>query len=216
MDQVIGIGAGGHAKVVIEIIRLSERYEIVGLLDKNVDKVGKEFAGITVLGDDSMLPALYERGMRYCFIGVGSLNDRTLRPKLYDQAINCGFEMIAAVHPSASVSSFAKLGFGPAIMAMAVVNPGSIIGNNVIINSAAVVDHDCVIGSHVHVASNACLSGDVIVGDGSFIGAGSVVRQGISIGSNAVVAAGAVVVEDVPDAVTVMGVPARIYREKNS
>lgn len=216
MDQVIGIGAGGHAKVVIEIIRLCKRYEIVGLVDKNVDKIGKEVASVKVLGDDSLLPELLQKGIRKCFMGIGSVTDSTLRARLYDQVIDQGFEMITAIHPSSSVSSHAQLGFGPTIMAMAVVNPGSKIGNNVIINTAAVIEHDCLIGDHVHIASNACLSGGVSVGERTFIGAGAVVRQGISIAANSIVGAGAVVVEDVPAGVTVLGVPAKIYKERNS
>jgi UDP-perosamine 4-acetyltransferase len=214
MDQVIGLGAGGHSKVVIEIIQLANEYEIVGLLDPDNEKAGTEVLGIRVLGDDSLLPAVFAQGVRRAFISLGSLGDTSLRRTLYEKVCANGFEVISAYHPRAVVSRFAQVGTGATIMASAVVNPGTAIGNNVIINTGAIVDHDCLIGNHVHVASGACLSGGVRVGNGSHIGAGAIVRQCISIGQNSIVGAGSVVVKDVPENVTVIGVPAQIYKGK--
>ena len=211
MQQAIGIGAGGHAKVVIEIIKLANEYQIAGLLDSDEAKVGQEIEGARVLGDDSLMLKLYEQGIRHAFMSIGSLGDSNLRRALFEKARGIGFEMVSAIHPLAVVSQSAHLEPGPTIMALAIVNPGSQIGTNVIINTGAIVDHDCVIGNHVHVASGACLSGGVSVGDGAHIGVGAVVREGISIGRSSIVGAGAVVVRDVPDNVTVIGVPARIY-----
>jgi sugar O-acyltransferase (sialic acid O-acetyltransferase NeuD family) len=214
MAEAIGIGAGGHAKVVVEIIHLVGKYQIAGLLDSDERKLGSLVCGVKVLGDDSLLPQLFSKGMRHAFMSLGSLGSGQLRKELYEHARTLGFEMISAVHPQAVVSRFARLGIGSTIMASAIINPGTMIGENVIINSGAIVDHDCVIGDHVHVASGACLSGGVIVGGGSHIGAGAVVRQGISIGENSIVGAGAVVVRNVPDNVTVVGVPARIHERQ--
>ena len=214
MAEAIGIGAGGHAKVVVEIIQLVGQYQIAGLLDSDEKKLGSLVCGVKVLGDDSLLPQLFSKGMRHAFMSLGGLGSSSLRQELYEHARALGFEMISAVHPQAVVSRFARLGIGSTIMAAAVINPGTMIGENVIINSGAIVDHDCVIGDHVHVASGACLSGGVMVGGGSHIGAGAVVRQGISIGENSTVGAGAVVVRNVPDNVTVVGVPARIHERQ--
>ena len=210
MEEAIGVGAGGHAKVIIDILELVNEYLIAGLLDRDHDKIGSKIGGIRVIGDDSLLPSLYDRGVRNAFIGLGSLGNSSARQALYEKVLGFGFSVIAAVHPRAVVSRSAQLGLGPTVMAMAVVNPGTVVGHNVIINTGALIDHDCVIGDHVHVATGACLSGGVHVANGTHIGAGAVVRQGISIGQNSIVGAGSVVVKDVPDNVTVIGVPAQI------
>ena len=81
-----------------------------------------------------------------------------------------------------------------------------------IINSGAIVEHDCVIESHAHIATGAQLASTVYVGEGSHIGIGASVRQCISIGQYAIIGAGAVVIDNVPDNVVVVGVPARILR----
>ena len=212
MVQVIGLGAGGHAKVVIEILKLNNEFSVVGLLDERGDKAGVEVAGIPILGNDSMLPELLARGIHHAFIGVGTVGQGNRRPQLFQTLHAFGFNLVSAVHPSAIISASAQIGAGPTIMAGVVINAGARIGDNVIVNTGAIVDHDCVIGDHSHIATGACLSGMVRVGEGTHIGAGAVVRQEISIGKNSVVGAGAVVVDDVPDNVVVVGVPAKVYK----
>lgn len=58
MIHVIGLGAGGHAKVVIEILRLMGNCECVGLLDPKRALWGTKVLNVPVLGDDSLLPEL--------------------------------------------------------------------------------------------------------------------------------------------------------------
>src|SRR5882724_1809526 len=213
MTEVIGVGAGGHARVVIEILQLQGQHVVVGLLDARKDKVGSEVVGVRVLGDDALLPELHDRGIHHAFIGLGTVGIKSQRRQLCEKVSSLGFQIVSAVHPSAYISRSAEIGEGATVMAAAVINTSCRIGDNVIVNTGAIIEHDCVIGSHVHVATGACLSGTVSVGTGTHIGTGAVVRQGISIGENSVVAAGAVVVHDVPDNVVVMGVPAKIYKK---
>jgi sugar O-acyltransferase (sialic acid O-acetyltransferase NeuD family) len=211
---VVGIGAGGHAKVVIEILRLRGEYEVVELLDIKRELWGSTVADVAVTGDDSLLPALTARGIRHVFIGVGTVGDTAPRKRLYSLACSQGCTVIDAIHPAALVSSTARYGRGVTIMGGAVVNSCACLGNNVIVNTGAIIEHDCWIGDHVHVATGARMSSTVHVGEGSHIGVGATIRQCIRIGSNSIVGAGAVVVSDVPDGVVVVGVPARILRTK--
>lgn len=210
MIRVVGFGAGGHAKVVIEILRSMQEYEIVGLLEPRQESWGTKVLGVEVLGDDSMMGELKARGIDHAFIGVGTVGDAQPRRQLYEKVSGLGFRIVPAIHAAAIVSSSAKIGDGPTIMAGAIVNADAVIGNNVIVNTGAIVEHDCVIGDHAHIATGARLAGGVQVGPGAHIGAGAVVRQEIRIGEGAIVGAGAVVVRDVPDGTTVIGVPARI------
>jgi len=205
---VVGIGAGGHAKVVIDMLQLSGGYEIVGLLDPNQALWGTKMLGVPVLGDDSLLPGLYAKGIREAFVGLGTVGDARPRIRLYERARGCGFRIVPAVHPHAVIAPSVQIGDGPTIMAGAVINPDARLGDNVIVNSGAIVEHDCVIGDHVHIATGATLAGAVTVGARAHIGAGASVRQGIAIGAGAVIGAGGVVVRDVPAGTTVVGVPA--------
>ena len=211
LTPVLGIGAGGHARVVIEILRLSGGYEIIGLLDQKEELWGTSVSGIKVLGNDNMLGEIHAGGVRCAFIGVGVVQRTTHRQRIHEQVRRNGFVLARAVHPKAVVSVDAEIGEGPTIMAGAIVNVAARIGENVIINSGAIIEHDCVIADHVHVATGAHLSGGVIVHTGALIGIGAVIKQGITVGRDAVVGAGAVVIKDVADGATVVGVPAKIF-----
>jgi sugar O-acyltransferase (sialic acid O-acetyltransferase NeuD family) len=211
--RVVGLGAGGHAKVVIEILRLLGGYELVGLLDAKPEMWGTKLSAVPVLGDDALLAELYQQGTRCAFIGVGTVGDASVRKRLYEEAHRLRFEVARAVHPQAIVSSSAKIGDGPTVMAGAVINAAASIGDNVIVNTGAIVEHDCIIGSHAHVATGARLGGGVSVGEGAHIGIGASIRQRVNISRNAIVGAGAVVVKDVPEGVTVVGVPAKVLEK---
>jgi sugar O-acyltransferase (sialic acid O-acetyltransferase NeuD family) len=211
---VVGIGAGGHAKVVIEILRQGREYEVVQLLDSKRELWGSSVLGVPVTGDDSLLPALTEHGIHHAFIGVGAVDDTAARRRLYCLAISNGLIVIDAIHPAALISSSARYGNGATIMAGAIINACSCLGKNVIVNTGAIVEHDCSIGDHAHIATGARMASTVHVGEGSHVGIGASVRQCIRIGACSVVGAGSVVVSDVPDGVVVVGVPARILRRK--
>ena len=130
----------------------------------------------------------------------------------YHRARAAGATLATIIHPSATLSPFAKVEPGTVVLAGAIINIDAHIGFASIVNVGATVDHDCILGDAVHVAPGANLSGNVTVGPCAWIGVGSAIRQGITIGSHSTIGAGAVVVSDVPDNTTVVGNPAKILR----
>ncbi len=208
MIRVVGIGAGGHAKVVIDILRAMGGYEIVGLLDADKRLWEKEVLGVRVLGGDDLLPKLYEQGIRDAFIGVGSVDNPGVRVGIYEAARKHGFQIVKAVHPRAVVATSTQMGQGATVMAGAVINPSARLGENVIVNTCAVVEHDCVIGDHTHISVNATLAGAVEVRERVHVGAGAIVKQRITVGTGAIIAMGAIVVKDVDAGAIVQGTPA--------
>ncbi|MCL4528629.1 MAG: acetyltransferase [Chloroflexi bacterium] len=213
MNKVVGIGAGGHAKVVLDILRLMGIYQIIGLLDPKC--IGSKVSNVPVLGGDELLPYLREDGVEFAFIGVGAVGNNMQRIRLFEKVQAAGFAFVNAIHPASVLASDIQLGQGIAIMAGSIINSDTQIGDNVIINTSAIVEHDCKIAAHAHISPGAVLCGGVRVGVGAHVGAGATVRQGITIGDNALVGAGAVVVQNVPSQTIVVGVPARPIRGIN-
>lgn len=207
--KIVGIGAGGHAKVIIDILTHYPDIEVVGLVELATRLFGEAVAGSLILGDDHLLPELLTQGVGLAFIGIGGVGNNLPRAKSFERVLSLGFDMINAIHPQAVVAGSARLGRGVCIMAGAVVNPAAEIGDNVILNTHCTVEHDCVVADHVHIAPGATLSGAVRIGKLSHIGTGASVRQGVRIGERAVVGVGSVVVGDVPDDAVVVGSPAR-------
>ncbi len=205
----VGLGAGGHAALLIEILRDRGDCELRGLLDADPDGARLRALGAPVLGDDSVLPELPGLGVTHFFVGRGGTGDNGDRRRLFELGTGCGLEPLSLVAASAVVSASAEVGRGAAILPAAVVNPRARLGANVLINTAAVVEHHGQVDDHAHVATGARLAGGVAVGCGAHVGIGAVVREGVKIGPGALVAAGAVVVADVPPGAVVAGVPAR-------
>jgi len=204
---VIVLGAGGHAKVLIDMLRL-RGHEILGIADADTGKHGATYAGCRVIGgDDAVLQ--HDPGRIRLVNGVGSTGQPQARRRLFEEFTRSGYVFESVTHPSAVIAGDAVLEEGAQVMAGAVIQPGSRIGMNAIVNTAASVDHDCTVGAHVHLAPGAVLSGNVRVGDGTHIGTGACVIQGIAIGEGCVIGAGAVVLEDISAGMRAAGVPAR-------
>ena len=209
MTRVVGLGAGDHARVVLDAVRCTGQYEVVGLLDADERLWGREVDGARVLGGDALLASLPAEGVHHAFMGLGSVGDASVRVRVFEAARKAGVRLVTILHPASIVSATASVGDGSVVLAGAVVNIGATVGENVIINTGAIIEHDCVVGDHAHVAPGACLAGRVVVGSRAHVGAGVTVLQRVRIGEATIVGAGAVVVRDVPRGQTVMGVPAR-------
>ena len=211
--RVVGIGAGGHAKVVLECVRaMRDDIDVVGLLDADTKLHGHSVLGCKVLGGDEMLEKLHAQGVSHAFIGVGGVKDNAPRRKVFENLLRHHFEVLSVISDTAILSPSAVVGAGSVVCPGAIVAAGARIGRNVIVNTGAIVEHDCEVADHVHIASGAILAGAVSVGEGAHVGAGATVRQGVSIGRDAVVALGAAVIDDVAAGTAVGGVPARPIR----
>lgn len=198
------VGAGGHAKVVIEAARAEGRFEVVGLVDPRPP--AERVMGLPVLGGDEALPRLRAEGVAWAFVALGG---NAARERIGARLRAAGFRLATIVHPSAVVMPSAAVGEGVVVMARVAVSAEARVEDLAILNTGAVVEHDNLIGTAAHVAPLAALAGNVRVGARALVGVGSAVRPGIAIGEDAVVGAGSAVVADVPAGATVGGVPAR-------
>ena len=197
-NSVILIGGGGHAKVVIDCIKCAGD-TVIGILDDSL-AIGSCVLDIPVLGKiDS-----WENYKEHAFlIAIGNNEIR----QSISERLNVNWH--TAIHPSAIVSSYAKVGEGSVVLPGAVINADAQIGKHCIINTSSVVEHDNLIGDFVHISPAAALAGSVIIGNGSHIGIGANVKNNITVCSGCTVGAGAVVVKDLTEKGTYIGVPAR-------
>jgi UDP-perosamine 4-acetyltransferase len=207
MDVLI-IGAGGHGKVVLDILRASAVHRPIGFLDADPALTGSTLSGLPVLGQINQLPKLKLKAQG----AVVAIGDNRARARYGELLRQQGWDLINAIHPRATVSPTATLGANIVIAAGAVVAADAQVADHVIVNTSAVVDHECRIGRAVHICPAAALAGRVTVGEMAFIGLGSRIIQCLTVGSHAVVGAGAVVIADIPDLATVVGIPARVIK----
>ncbi|MDN8617545.1 acetyltransferase [Variovorax ginsengisoli] len=207
-QSVVIVGAGGHAKVCIELLRATG--VPVACCIGGADS--KEFClDVAVLKGDHHLATLRERGHELAFVAIGS---NALRQRLAATVRALGFNLVNAISPNAVVSHSARLGTGIAIMAGAVINADATIGDLSIINTLASVDHDGTIGEAVHIAPHCGLAGNVHVATRAFLGVGCKVLPGVFIGADAVAGAGSVIISNVAPNARIVGVPAKNLKER--
>lgn len=212
MRKLVFLGAGGIAIVAAEIAR-ALGFEIIGFLDDKTERHGTVFCDAKILGNFDMLPDLRQRGIENAIIAFANGFGRL---KVAREALSDGFTLPNLIHPSAIISRNATIGHGAILMPGTIVNAGTRIGTNIILNTAASIDHDCTIGDGVHIAPGSRLSGLVRVGMATYIGVGSTIRESVTIGSNVMVGAGSLVLKDIPDGVVAYGSPAKVVRTNNS
>lgn len=205
-SRIVVVGAGGHAKVCIEI--LVAMGEEIACCVSDFDGPD-ECLGYPVLRGDGNLASLRTKGHKKAFVAVGS---NVLRDKLSNLCISEGYTIMNALSPSAVISPSAKLGYGIAVMPGAVINAASVIDDLVIVNTGATVDHDCHIKRSAHIAPQCALAGSVEVGAFCLLGLGCRVIPGVQIGDNSIVGAGGVVVSHLPPNVIAVGVPAKYLK----
>jgi sugar O-acyltransferase (sialic acid O-acetyltransferase NeuD family) len=167
--------------------------------------------GISVLGNDDKILDYSPQDV-LLVNGLGSVKNTAARRKLYDTWKAKGYGFATIIHPRAILAPDLKLAEGVQVLAGAIVNTGTQIGENSI-NTGSILEHDCTVGSHVHIAPGSRIAGNVTIGNGSHIGIGSTIIQNLTIGENCLIAAGAVVVTSCQDNLVMMGVPAKAYRD---
>ncbi len=205
MDCVI-IGAGGHGRVVLDIMQHEGRHEVVGFLDSNPDLHGRLMDGVEVLGPIQRLASLKDQGVRGAIVAVGHNGTRR---SFGEQVQRLGHELVRAVNPSANIASNVSIGRGVEVAAGALVCAHCQIGDGVILNTGCLVDHETMIGTACHLCPGVKIAGRVTIESGAFVGIGATVIQHVRVGHDAVIGAGAVVLKDVPPMSTVVGLPAR-------
>lgn len=185
MDIVL-IGSGGQAKVVIDIVDREEKLNIVGLID-NRKAVGTEINGIPVIGNDQDIESLSQQ-MKFTG-GIICVYDNFLRRSIRIRLNNLmpNFEFVAAIHPNAWVSPSAQIGTGTVIMSGVTVNANCDIGEHCIVNTNSSIDHDSSLADFSSIGPGVNLGGAVSIGQLSYVGIGSAISHNVVIGSNTVI-----------------------------
>ncbi len=181
-EKIIVIGGGGHAKVLISILKKLDKYFIIGYTDiKNKGLI----LGVEYIGTDDILENLFKKAdVRFVAIGIGQIRNLEFRSSIIDKIKGIGFVLPAIVSTNSIINEDVKIGEGTVIMDGVIINSGTNIGKYSIINTKTSIDHDCEIGDFVHLAPGVTVCGDVIIGNKTFVGAGSTIVNNIEIKDN--------------------------------
>lgn len=213
MKEIIIIGAGGHAKVIIDIILqrkkfFNDKLVVKGILDDIFcEYEEKKIFGIPIIGKIDKILELPNN--TYYIIAIGN---NSIRKKIF-QKYN-GREYATLIHPKAVIAEEVTIGEGTVIMAGAIVNSHTRIGKHCILNTGSIVEHDNFIEDYVHISPGAVLCGGISVEEGTWIGANVVITHGMKIGKEVIIGAGAVVIKNIDNKNIVAGNPAKMIKKQ--
>ncbi|WP_394184831.1 acetyltransferase [Metabacillus halosaccharovorans] len=199
------IGAGGHAKVIKEILEMTQ--------NKHDFLFFSSVPFETTFGKYNMYPDRLENILKlstnidHWHVAIGNT---TIRKEKIELIKSHNLSLMSILHPGSIISQNSSIGIGSSVMAGSVINTHTTIGENCIINTSSSIDHDCNIADHVNIGPGSHLAGNVSVGEQSDLGAGTIVIPNKKIGKYCIIGAGSVVISDIPDNSVAVGVPARI------
>lgn len=205
-EPLVILGSYLLAEEMFDLISDMPQYEISAFIENHDrTRAGTQLEGRPVVWIDDATP--YTKSHRaICALST------TKRRTYVEQAAAIGFRFATIVHPTARVSSRARLGEGTFISALATVATRTTLGRCVFVNRGALIGHHTTIGDYCTIQPGANVAGAITMGEQTYVGLGAIIRERRTIGQGCVIAAGAVVVDDLPDHVLAMGVPARIAK----
>ncbi len=204
--KVLGYGAGGHASIIIDIIKSQKKFRILGLIDKKISK--KKLLGVSVIGNDDKLVHLKKKTNKI-FLGVADILNPKKNYEIFLKLKKTGFKIISIIDQSCLISKTVKYGEGFKAFPGAIVNANCKIGKNVLLNTGCIIEHDCVLEDNVQIGPGAYIGGNVLIKKNSFIGLGSRINNNIIIEENCIIGSGSVVVNNIKKNQKFAGIPAK-------
>lgn len=212
MKELVIIGAGGFGRevawLVEEINEIGNEWNLLGFIDEDKEKYGKDLNGYRILGGFEYLDG--KKNIYYvCAIG----NSKIKRNIIENKCIKYNIKPATLIHPSVIMSKkYNEIGEGCIIGAGSIITINTEIGNHVIINIDCTVGHDVVINNYATIYPSVNISGNCYIGECAELGTGTQIIQGKRIGSNSIIGAGSVVVKDIDSNKTAVGVPAKVIK----
>lgn len=190
---------------------LGEAYRFIGFVDDTQEKLGVTPEGFQVFGRDAFVnypdaSVLAVPGSHSTYLTVTEvINGLGLAKERYAKVI----------HPGATISTLASIGFNVLIMAGVVITSNAVIGNHTCILANTVIHHDVIIKDWGIVGSNVTVAGNAVLEENCYIGSGSSIMDGLHIGSKAIIGLGSNVISNVAEGARVVGNPARLLVKKS-
>ena len=195
MNNIILIGAGGHANSCIEVLRTEKKFNIAGFVISNMNEIiNKDYK---ILGFDKDLPIIKKKYNK-ALIAIGQIKDSSVREKIFLKLIKLEFILPIIKSPFSIIGKNTIIKKGTIIMHHCVLNSNSIIEENCIINTKALIEHNVKVEKNCHISTGAILNGGVEVKKNTFIGSGSIIKEGVKIGENCIIGAGSIIKKNLP------------------
>lgn len=203
MKKLILFPFNGNAIEALDCV--SSDFEVIGFVDDASAKQGTSYNGIKVF--DRKLFGQFPEALVLAV--PGSPESFQVRDKIITELKISTERFATIIHPNASISSYAKIGYNVLVMAGVVITSNAVIENHVCILPNTVVHHDSVIQEYCLLGSNVTLAGSSVIEEKCYIGSGASIINGIRIEKGSLIGIGSTVLKSVEANSKVVGNPGR-------
>ena len=218
MKKILILGGHGDGAVIASALSdlhaIDNRIVPYGFLNDH-EKPGNKIAGLPILDKISKAESFLKDKDVYFITALLKVKKSFERSQKIRGLKIPSERYFTLIHPSSTISSISKIGYGTFIGPHVTVMPGSTIGDHCSFRASASIGHDCKIGDFCYMGPNSTISGNVEVKNGAHIGPNTCVIERVCLGSHCVVGAGSTVLKDLSDFVVAFGCPARIIERMN-
>ena len=206
MRDLVIIGAGNVGGFLAYNQNLFvEQFNVLGFLDDDPAKLGKEFYGLKVIGNTEELFSLDKK----VAVAIGIAFPKAKR-KVFEKVKGNGNDFPSFISNNAWLSNTVTVGKGVILYPGVSINYQTEVEDFVIMNMNCAIGHDCTIGKFSALAPGVNLGGFTKIGEAVDMGIGSATKQNITIGNDAVIGGQSMITKNVQSASKVAGVPAKI------
>ncbi|NHE56248.1 acetyltransferase [Cyclobacterium plantarum] len=203
-------GAGGHALECFDILAQDSLPDLLEFFD-DITSEDQFLHKYVIIREFAQIEFHFAQDPRF-ILAVGQPNYRKM---FYERFIQAGGKMVNLSGFRNTISPFTKI-VGADIFSHCFIGSLVQIGKGTLVNTGVQIHHSVQIGEFCEISPKVVILGDARIGNQTRIGANTTVLPKINIGNNVIIGAGSVITKDVPDDVTIVGVPGRIIKNKNS
>lgn len=208
MEKLFLYGAGGVARDIINLNKIEQQFEIVGIIDDY--KKGKIYE-IPIYSFNEM-EENFNKDQLSILITLG---DPNIKKKVYEELkYNKKIKLASYISKEVLILN-SKIGNGVIIYPNTIISSDCQIKNNVLIGANTSIGHDCLIGDFVSITFNCAIGGNTKIGNLSYIGSNSVLRDEIKIGKNCIIGMGSIITEDLENKKLYYNKQEKIIKENN-
>jgi len=139
-----------------------------------------------------------------------AISNPLIRKKIFDKLKINNITPDSYVHSSVLVGRRTSIGIGCIIQPNSIISNDVVIKDSVFINCSSNIGHDVIIGDFCSLMANVNLGGHCKLGNNIFIGTGAILRPKVKINSNIKIGLGTVVVRNLKKQGSYFGNPAKL------